>query len=299
MTPRTFFLLVLLVCILCTAGCTIPFPAVNLTTNTSENSATASIAKYQRTIAQPEESAKLVKMDTDVYNLGEVVEFVVTNEKSGDLSCTNNPPSFQVRYQKGTGQWVTRMGEQNPAPGNTTKLKPGESTAPYRFVTDGWAPGRYRIVTDCGVSREILLRALPSVTPAVTSCIPSGNTSPYVRVNPVSNKYVGESFTIDGTTSLPAGEELAYSIFAIMPGTTNITAAKLVSSTTMISAGSCGTNTWNVEGVIEIPGDYVIGISNRANTVSAVKRFTVLEKGRPTVTITLPEQTNVPGISTG
>jgi hypothetical protein len=137
------------------------------------------------------------------------------------------------------------------------------------------------------------------VTPAVTSCIPSGNTSPYVRVNPVSNKYVGESFTIDGTTSLPAGEELGYSIFAIMPGTTNITAAKMVSSTTTISAGSCGTNTWNVEGVIEIPGDYVIGISDRANTVSAVKRFTVLAKGSPTVTITLPEKITVPGITTG
>jgi len=299
MIPRIFFLLLLLVCILCTAGCTLPSAADNLTANTSDTPAPASIAKYQLTLAQPEDSAKLVKMDTDVYNLGEVVEFVVTNEKNHDLSCSNNPPSFSVRYQKGNGQWVARMGKENPVPGNTTKLKPGESTSPYRFVTDGWAPGRYRIVTDCGVSREILLRALPSVTPVVTTCIPSGNTSPYVRVNPVSSKYVGESFSIDGTTSLPAGEELGYSIFAILPGTTNITAAKLVSSTTTISAGSCGTNTWNVEGVIAIPGDYFIGISNRAHTVSAVKRFTVLAKGSPMVTITPPEKTTAPGITTG
>lgn len=299
MTPRPLLLLLLLICILCTTGCTLPSAADNLTANTSDTPAPASVAKYQRTLAQPEDSARLVKMDTDVYNLGEVVEFVVTNEKNHDLSCSDNPPSFSVRYQKGTGTWVTRMGEENPPPGNTTKLKPGESTAPYRFVTEGWAPGRYRIVTDCGVSREILLHAPPSVTPSVTSCPPAGNTSPFIRVNSVRDQYAGEPFMIDGTTNLPAGEELGYSIFAIMPGTTDITAAKLVSSTTTISSGNCGTNTWYVEGVIEIPGDYFIGISNRANTVSAVKRFTVLEKGRPTVTITLPEKTTVPGITTG
>jgi hypothetical protein len=238
-------------------------------------------------------------MDTDIYNLGEVVEFVITNEKSGDLSCTNDPPAFSVRYQMGTGKWVTRMGEENPAPGNTTKLKPGESTSPYRFITTGWEPGRYRIITDCGVSREILLRALPSATPAVTSCSPGTNTSPFIRVNPVSNQYVGEPFAITGTTSLAAGEELRYSIFGILSGTTNITSAKLVSSATTVSAGKCGTNTWSVDGVIEIPGDYFIGISNNANTVSAVKRFTVLAKLRPTATSTLPEKIQTPGISTG
>jgi len=265
----------------------------------SENSVAPSIAKYQQTLAQPLDSARMVKMDTDVYNLGEVVEFVIANEKTGDLSCTHTPPSFSVRYQKGTGQWVTRMGEENPAPGNATTLKPGESTAPYRFVTSGWAPGRYRIVTDCGVSREILIRALPSATPAGTSCPPRTNTSTYIRINPVSDQDAGESFTISGTTSLPEGEELRYSLFAIMPSKNNITSAKLVSSTTTVSAGSCGTNTWYVEGVIEIPGDYFIGISNSANTLSAVKRFTVLPKNHPAVAETLPEKTTVPGISTG
>lgn len=299
MTLRTFIHLFLLICILCTSGCTLPSVADNVTANTSDTPAPASVAKYQRVLAQPEDSAKMVKLDTDVYNLGEVVEFVVTNEKTGDITCTNNPPSFSVRYQKGTGQWVTRMGVENPAPGNTTNLKPGESTAPYRFVTDGWTPGRYRIVTDCGISREILLRAIPSVIPPGTSCPAAGNTSPYIRVNSVSDQYAGKSFTIDGTTNLPVGEELGYSIFAIMPGTTNITAAKLVSSTTTVVAGNCGTNAWNVEGVIGIPGDYFIGISNHANTVSAVRRFTVLANERPAVTATLPEKTTLPGISTG
>ncbi|MDD1681225.1 MAG: hypothetical protein LUQ35_06425 [Methanoregula sp.] len=296
---RTITILLLLFCILCTTGCTELSGADNQTSNTSDTATPASIAKYKQILAQPEDSAKLVKMDTDIYNPGEVVEFVITNEKTGDLSCTNDPPAFSVRYQKGTGQWVTRMGEENPTPGNTTKLKPGESTTPYRFVTSGWEPGRYRIITDCGVSREILLRALPSATPAVTSCPPGMNTSPFIKVNPVSSQYVAEPFAITGTTSLPAGEELRYSIFGIVSGTTNITSAKLVSSATTVSAGRCGTNTWSVDGVIEIPGEYFIGISNNANTVSAVRRFTVLAKTRPTATSTLPEKIKSPGISTG
>ena len=119
MTPRIIPILLLLACILCTAGCTQLSDGNNSTTGTSDTSDPLSIAKYKLTIAQPEESAKLVRMDTDVYNIGEVVEFVITNEKNHDLSCSDNPPSFSVRYQKGTGQWITRMGERTPAPGNT------------------------------------------------------------------------------------------------------------------------------------------------------------------------------------
>jgi hypothetical protein len=299
MTPRTFLLLLLLVCILWSAGCTMPFAWDNKTSNPPDNSTPAPIARYKLTLAQPEDSAKLINMDTDIYNIGEVVEFVITNEKTRDLSCINNPPSFSVRYQKGTGQWITRMGRENPAPGNTSKLKPGESTAPYRFVTTGWAPGRYRIVSDCGVSREILLRALTPVTPTTTICPPATNTSPYIRINSVGNQYVGEPFTIAGTTSLAAGEELRYSIFAIVSETGNITTAKLVSSSTTVYGGSCGINTWSVDGVIEISGDYFIGISNNANTVSAVRRFAVLPEERPTVTATLPAKSTAPGITTG
>jgi hypothetical protein len=300
MTPlRITIHLLLLACILLTSGCTQPFSADNSTANSSDTSAPRSNAKYMLTIAQPEASAKLIRMDTDVYNIGEVVEFVITNEKNNELSCSNTPPMFSVRYQSGTGQWVTRMGEENPASGNTTKLKPGEATTPYRFITTGWAHGRYRIVTDCGVSREILLRALPSVIPAAIPCPSTANTSPSIRINPVSDQYADERFIIAGTTSLAAGEELRYSIFAILPLTGNITSAKLVSGTLRVSGGSCGTNTWSVDGLIQVPGDYFIGISDNSNTVSAVRRFAVLAKERPTTAATLPVKTTPPGITTG
>ena len=135
MTPRIIPVLILLACILCTLGCTQFYDGNDPATGTSGISDPVSIPKYNLTIAQPEESAKLVRMDTDVYNIGEVVEFIITNEENHDLSCSDNPPSFSVRYQTGTGQWVTRLGEEDPSHGNTSILKPGESTAPFRFIT--------------------------------------------------------------------------------------------------------------------------------------------------------------------
>lgn len=297
MTPRIPLALFLLICLVCSTACTQHLFNDNTTIGPPDIS--PSVPEYKLTIAQPEESAKLVRMETDVYNIGEVVEFIIINEKNHDLSCSGNPPSFSVRYQKGTGQWITRMGEEHPAPGNTSSLRPGESTAPFRFITTGWAPGRYRIVSDCGVSREILLRPLPTATSAGTPCPPAVNTSPYIRVNPVSDQYAGEPFTITGTTNLAAGEKLQYSIFAIVSTTGTITSTKLVSSTTPIHAGGCETNTWSADGVITVQGDYFIGISNSDNTVSAIRRFSVLPESRPTVTATLPEKTNSPGISTG
>ena len=84
-----------------------------------------------------------------------------------------------------------------------------------------------------------------------------------------------------------------------MQGSGNVTSAKLVSSTLAVSAGSCGTNTWSVYGLIQVPGNYFIGISDTANTVSAVRRFSVREKARPSDTATLPVKTTAPGILTG
>ncbi len=190
------------------------------------------------------------------------------------------------------------MGVENPTAGNSSHLKPGDSTAPYRFVTTGWSPGRYRIVSDCGVSREILLREPHPVTQDVTPCPTAANASPYLRVNPISDQYAGKSFTISGTTSFAAGDEIRYSIFAMVPAATNTSAARLVSSSTKISRGICGVNTWSVSGVIDVPGDYFIGISDRTNTVTATRRFSVLAVS-PAETATLPVKTKAPGISTG
>jgi hypothetical protein len=296
---RTLFTLLILVCLLCTAGCILPFAADNRTEGTPGPSSPQSVAKYKVTLAQPGDAAKMIIMDSDVYNLGEVVEFFITNKENHDLSCSNDPPSFSVKYQKGNGQWVTRMGSDDPAAGTATSLKPGASTAPYRFVTTGWAPGRYRIVSDCDVSREILIRSLPPVSTAGTPCPPAGNTSPWIRTDPVVDPYAGQKFTISGTTNLAAGEELRYSILSLNSTNGNISAAGLISSATLVSGGSCGINTWSVNVLIQAPGGYFIGISNGANTVSAIKRFEVLPAIHTIVSATLPANTTSSGIAAG
>jgi len=297
MSPlHSLTILLLIIGLVCSAGCSELSGAGN---RIHGDPANASGTGDLRTIAQPEETARMIRMDTDLYTIGDVVEFVITNEKAWDLSCRHDPPLFSVRYQKDTGQWVTRMGDENPPPGNTTNIGPGRSTEPYRFITTGWAPGRYRIVTDCDVSRDILIRAVPGTTPSGSSCPPGTNASPYIRVAAVSDQLAGEPFAITGTTNLPAGEELRYSIFALLSATSNVTSAKLVSSTTTVAAGTCGVNTWSVTGIINIPGEYFIGISNSGNTVSAVKRFSVTGAPRPSGTATLPDRTGAPGIMTG
>jgi len=282
-----------------TAGCTQFTVPGHQGNDTPVLPPTSSVAGYQRTIAQPDELSGMIRMDTDVYNIGEVVEFTILNDRKNDLSCTGNPPSFTVRYQKGTGLWVTRMGGENRTTGPATTLKPGGSTAPYRFTTDGWDPGRYRIVTDCGISREFLLRAIPRITAIPTQCTPAVNAAPFIHIDPIGNQNTGAPFRISGTTNFPEGDTIRYSLFAVLSGTTNITSARLSSSTITVQKGDCGTNTWSVEGVIRVPGEYFIGVSDNNNTVNAIRRFTVLEKTGPAETPTLPQKTRVPGITTG
>ncbi len=289
----TALLPILLACLVCIPGCTSPaVPG-------SGPSGSAVDGTPMQTLAQPEDSAVLIRMPGDIYTAGDVVEFVVTNIRSSPVSCSGDPSAFSVRYQDGSGRWITRLGDEIPSGGNETVLDPGASAPPAKFITTGWAPGRYRIVSTCGVSREILLRSPVHAGPTVTSCPEITNETPYIRINAISSPRAGEEFTISGTTSLPAGTGLRYSIFALMPGTGNVTSAKLVSSTFDVSEGSCGTNTWSVTGRIQVPGNYFIGISNTANTVSAVKRFSVLEKEQATTTSSLPPTTKVPGITTG
>src|SRR5208337_5031061 len=106
----------------------------------------------------------------DIYNIGEVVEFTVTNDGSRTLDCAGDPPQFSVKFHATKGNSVTRIGNGTPDTSKKSSLAPGASTTTYRFVTDGWDPGRYRIVHDCGVVREFILRPVPTLaaTPVET-----------------------------------------------------------------------------------------------------------------------------------
>ena len=154
------------------------------------------------TLHQPDATSAYIHADTDIYNIGEVVEFTVTNDGSRTLPCAGDPPSFSVKYQGVNGAWVTRMGYETPDTSKKSSLAPGASTTTYRFITGGWDPGRYRIVHDCGVVREFILKPNPALaaTPVepvsrerdreYDGCRPAGFTP--VSGNRCTRQYYGD-----------------------------------------------------------------------------------------------------------
>jgi hypothetical protein len=265
---------------LLTAGCTSLFDTEDAVANiTADPPAPAS---YAVTLSQPNVRSDDIRMDTDVYNVGEVVEFSVMNRGMLPLECANTPPDFRVTFQTSSGRWATRMGPDAPVKGNVSFIKKGESTKIYRFVTQGWDVGRYRIISDCGAERDILVRSLatPAPTPAPTACPTlnaTANTTPWLKVDSVSDQYAGRPFTVTGTTNLPVGQELTYTIFSLESGSENVSvAAREGTFSTVVEEGACGINRWSAMGEIQATGNFFIGISDKSRLVSGIRRFAVL-----------------------
>ncbi|MEI7857582.1 MAG: hypothetical protein WCH85_08785 [Methanomicrobiales archaeon] len=271
--PTTPALIIIMVCVFLMAGCTSLFDQTNQTdtTTTVDQQFPSS---YKVALAQPDETSKSIRMDTDVYNIGEVVEFYVINEGSGTLTCLNDPPTYSVKFQTGSGRWATRMGTDIPVETNKSYLENGKSTQMYRFISSGWEPNRYRIISDCGVYREFLLRSAP--TPVPTVCPQKGDEPLWVRINPIDDQYAGKKFTLSGTTNKAAGEELRYLIFpgGKMPKTLGDGGDKPL--TTRVSGGVCGENVWSVDVEEQTPMEYYIMISAGTLNATEIKRFAVL-----------------------
>jgi hypothetical protein len=266
-------LIMVIVCLLLTAGCTSLFDQTNQTRTTTPELPPVP-ASYKMTIAQPDGTSKSISMDTDVYNIGEVVEFYVINEGAGTLTCLNDPPSFSVKFQTGSGKWGTRMGTDTPVETNKTHLEHGKSSMVYRFITTGWEPNRYRIVSDCGVSREFLLR--PSPTPVPTVCPLQGDGALWVRIDPISDPYASKQFSIGGTTNRAVGEELRYLVFPSGKLPKDLDQGTEKPLSTRVSEGICGENIWSVDVNEKIPQEYYIMISAGSLNATAIKRFAVL-----------------------
>jgi len=190
---RTLLIIALTATLIFAAGCTSPFPGGNATPAATPTGDQVT-ASYKVPLHQPDARSEYIHADTDIYNIGEVVEFTVTNDGSGTLDCAGDPPSFSVKFQGTSGAWATRMGTDTPDTSKKSSLKPGASTAIYRFVTDGWDPGRYRIVHDCGVVREFILKPNPALTATPTDIVSPGgivNTTITVPVNATPGSPVG------------------------------------------------------------------------------------------------------------
>lgn len=277
MSPsRAILVCLVLAFSLLTAGCTtfLDEEAGDASLTPEENPVPA---HYQVTISQPDARADHIRMDSDVYNAGEVVEFVVTNNGLLPLTCSATPPDFRVIFQTGSGRWATKMGPEVPVAGETSYLAKGESTPVYRFISTGWESGRYRIVSDCGPERDFLIRVLPTPAPTPTPCPGTDVTDsgPWIRIDPVGDQKAARPFTITGTTNLPVGQELRYTIFSVLESEKASSLDPRGSFTTAVEEGSCGTNTWSAMGEIQAMGEFFIGISDADRKATAIKRFTV------------------------
>ncbi|MFA4860049.1 hypothetical protein [Methanoregula sp.] len=291
--PGTIFAIITVALLMITAGCTSPITNASTTANATPASApTQSVALYKVTVAQPDAYSRFIRMDTDIYNAGEVVEFVVINDGNANLISPNDLPAFSVKFQTSHGSWATKMGSEKPAVSNATLLKHGESSQVYRFISDGWEAGRYRIVSDYGVVRDFLIKAGPE--PALASvCPPAGNTTPWITIDPIARHYAGESFTISGTTNVEPGKELRYTIFVSGGGSKLVPLGTPVTITP--APGACGKNTWSADVMLPEPSDYFIGIAESTRTASALERFTILKAPSATSSGGVPATASVTG----
>jgi hypothetical protein len=154
-------------------GCTTK-PVLDNQTSTSTSPITSpttqpSKALYKVTIAQPNSThPEFIKMDADVYNQGEVIEFYLKNEGNDSLICMGDVFHYGIAHEE-NGSW-----KYQPKPIKTTlaitvvptrsEMAPGSSTQLFRLITTGWVPGKYKIEFCSGISREFILRDIGNLT---------------------------------------------------------------------------------------------------------------------------------------
>lgn len=126
---------------------------------------------YKVTITQQNGSRyDLIRLDSDVYNPGEVIEFSLLTDIKEIQPCEGDIFSFRVFFRSPDGSWEELPGPFEayhpyvaPQPASTAYPGMRPSVPAYRLVTTGWSPGHYKIQSDClQASHEFLLRNLSS-----------------------------------------------------------------------------------------------------------------------------------------
>lgn len=105
-----------------------------------------------------------IRMDANIYNVGEVVEFSAVNESPGTGRCTDHPCSYRIaRLVKNESWQVLRTPLVTMLPYFDSTYY-ARSCQPMHFATTNWIPGRYRIQYRCGIFQEFSIREMPTIT---------------------------------------------------------------------------------------------------------------------------------------
>lgn len=131
-----------------------------------------SIALYSVTIPQPENSnSDLIQLNSDIYNVGEVIDFSLVTDRNTTLPLGCDLLSFRVFIRSSDGIWKEIPGPfranipyRAPLPASTRFPGPKPSIPEYRLITTGWIAGNYKIQSDClQAFHEFILRDIPPI----------------------------------------------------------------------------------------------------------------------------------------
>ena len=109
-------------------------------------------------------------------------------------------------------------------------------------------------------------------------------SSPTATINPIGDRFTGDKFTINGTTSLAPGDDLMVEIYSssYVPTTkTQSSGFSGASGVVKVVAGTGGRNTWSfdVDASTFAPDEYQVKVSGVLQDVTASTYFNVLCSG--------------------
>jgi hypothetical protein len=125
---------------------------------------------------------------------------------------------------------------------------------------------------------------------------------PTVLINTIGDHYVGDKFTITGSTNLAAGDDLTVEVISSSFGPTDKAQSgefSGISRVVQVVQGSGGYNRWSldVDATAFKPDEYIVKVSAITQDVTGSTYFNIINGHPPTSatpTLTLPDTTAVP-----
>jgi hypothetical protein len=118
--------------------------------------------------------------------------------------------------------------------------------------------------------------------PEQSTCSISGNTTPYIIINPTGTHNAGDVFEINGTTNLKRGERLSVFVYQSPPSPNKKYPSEFtdVRGHTLVQQGDCTTNTWIFSDNLTTlrPSQYTIDVTAENATIEAnPEQFNIID----------------------
>jgi hypothetical protein len=125
------------------------------------------------------------------------------------------------------------------------------------------------------------------ITPTQTQCPPQENTTPWIRINPVGDHYIGNVFEINGTTNLGANASLKIGIYQSHFYTEPKYRPHIYTSlwgNVTVDGDHCGKNRWSFSTYTStlLPDEYFADITSEDLLVTNRSVFTLFTSLAPT-----------------